>query len=125
MLEKLILDEAADKISPKTIVLQPVGQLTDATFQQSLDQAIAQADAIVIDLLRVEKVDHLGITLLLNRLHQARSSGKSLSFLSMDRATQIQLDATWEQQRAAEMSEQTDIFTPEFEQFLDQYHSNN
>lgn len=124
MTEELILDEAADKMPPKTVVLQPI-ELFDKTFQAHLEQAIEQADAIIIDLLWVNQIDQTGITLLLDSLNQARNSGKSLSFLSMDHKTRTQLDATWEQQRAKEMSEPANIFTPAFEQFLDQHRSTN
>jgi anti-anti-sigma regulatory factor len=123
MTEDLILDEAADKMPPKTVVLQPIGVLTDGSFQVQFQHAIEQADAIVIDLLWVTQTDPTGIELLLNGLNQMRALGKSLSFLSMDHKTRTQLDAAWQNQRAKEMSEQVDGFAPEFEQFLERYRS--
>jgi anti-anti-sigma regulatory factor len=122
MTEDLILDEAADKMPPKTVVLQPIGILTDGSFQVQFQHAIEQADAIVIDLLWVTQSDHTAIELLLNGLNQTRALGKSLSFLSMDPKTRTQLDVAWQNQRE-DMSEQVDGFSPEFEQFLERYRS--
>jgi anti-anti-sigma regulatory factor len=123
MTEDLILDEAADKMPPKTVVLQPIGVLTDGAFQVQFQQAIEQADAIVIDLLWVTQTDPTGIEFLLNGLNQARALGKSLSFLSMEHKTRTQLDAAWQNQRAKDVAEQATVFAPEFEQFLERYRS--
>jgi len=110
--------------SPKTVVLQPHGALlgeAGVTFQSSLDQAIVDAAAVIVDLLWVNRVDDQGIAILLAGMKRAQASGKSLAFLAMDEATRAALDAVWEQQRKAKASPQTDRFTPNFEQFLDDH----
>ncbi len=112
--------------SSKTVVLQPRGVLlgeAGVAFQSSLDQAIVDATAVIVDLLWVNRVDDQGIAILLAGMKRAQASGKSLAFLAMDGATRVALDAVWEQQREAEASPQTDWFTPNFEQFLDNHKS--
>ncbi|NJR52008.1 MAG: STAS domain-containing protein [Leptolyngbyaceae cyanobacterium CSU_1_3] len=110
--------------SLETVVLQPYGRLvgiSGANFRITLAQAIAQAAIVMVDLLWVEVIDEQSIAVLLAAMRQARSSGKALSFLSMDAATRSALDASWEQQRNIDSPVQTDCFTPGFEQFLDGY----
>ena len=110
----------------KTVVLQPPRALlgeAGVTFQSSLEQAIVDAAAVIVDLLWVNRVDDQGIAILLAGMKRAQASGKSLVFLAMDGATRVALDAVWEQQRKAEASPQTDWFTPDFEQFLDNHKS--
>ncbi len=110
----------------KTVVLQPRGALlggAGVTFQSSLDQAIVEAAAVIVDLLWINRVDDQGIAILLAGMKRAQASGKSLAFLAMDEATRAALDIVWEQHREAEASPQTDFFTPDFEQFLDDYKS--
>lgn len=116
--------ESVSERSPKTVVLQPRGALlggAEVTFQSSLAQAIVEAAAVIVDLLWVNSVDDQGIAILLAGMKRAQTSGKSLAFLAMDGTTRAALDAVWEQQRKAEASPQTDRFTPNFEQFLDDY----
>lgn len=124
MLSKnLIVEETSDKAPPKMAVLQPQGLLSDRAFQTSLEQAIAQGDTIVIDLLWTPHVDPTGIAILLAGVQQAKAVGKLISFLSMDAQTRAALDAGWENQRRQNMADQTDWFAPAFEQFLDSYRS--
>ncbi|NDJ19117.1 STAS domain-containing protein [Myxacorys almedinensis] len=120
----LILDETADKATPNTVVLQPSGNLaepTDTPFQTSLGQAIAQADAVVVDLLWIDTIDQSGLSILLSGMTQANKLGKSLSFLSMNQHTRSTLDSIWEKLQEVNASVQTDVFAPEFEQFLDNH----
>lgn len=119
----LIVEEVSDKAPPKMAILQPQGLLSDRTFQNSLEQAISQADTIVIDLLWTPQVDSAGVAVLLAGLQQAKSVGKLISFLSMDAQTQAALDAGWEKQRLQDRADQTNLFAPAFEQFLDNYRS--
>jgi anti-anti-sigma regulatory factor len=108
----------------ETVVLQPCGRLTGiggATFRTTLAQAIAQADSVVVDLLWVEAIDEQGVATLLAGMRQAYALGKSLAFLGMDAATRTALDKIWGQQRDQDLPTQQDLFTPEFEQFLDGY----
>ncbi len=110
----------------KTIVLQPRGALlgeVKTALEIGLEQAIVQAEAIVVDLLWVTRINAEGMTVLLTGMKQAQAIGKSLSFLAMDATTRIALDAVWTEQRETETSPQTDLFTPNFEQFLD-HHKN-
>ncbi|MGV0024917.1 STAS domain-containing protein [Phormidesmis priestleyi] len=111
-------------MSPKTVVLQPWGHLTEirgATFRTALARAIAQADSVVVDLLWVEAIDDQGVATLLAGMRQADALGKSLVFLAMDAATRTALDKSWRQQRDTDSPQKTDLFSPEFEQFLDGY----
>jgi anti-anti-sigma regulatory factor len=127
--DKLSIVDNIESLSerlPKTVVLQPHGAFSGeagVTFQSSLDQAIVEAAAVIVDLLWVNRVDDQGIAILLAGMKRAQASGKSLAFLAMNGATRVALDAVWEQQRKAEASPQTDRFTPNFEQFLDDYKS--
>ena len=108
----------------KTIVLQPRGALlgeVKAAFEIGLEQAIVQAEAIVVDLLWVTRINAEGIAVFLTGMKQAQAVGKSLSFLAMDAATRTALDAVWTEQRDTQTSPQTDLFTPNFEQFLDHH----
>jgi anti-anti-sigma regulatory factor len=107
--------------SPNTIVLQPkslegeMGQV----FQQSLAQALKQADVILVDLIWIETTNSTMLALLLNATQQAQRSGKSLSFLSMDAASQKALDQRWE--KDITIADRQEIFAPDFEQFLANY----
>jgi anti-anti-sigma regulatory factor len=115
--------ELVEEVCPGTVVLQPYGGLSGMngmTFQANLQKAIAQAEAVIVDLLWIDTIDQTGITIFLSAMKQAHSLGKSLSFLAMDTATRIALDKVWEQQQTA-ASAQADWFTPEFERFLDNY----
>ncbi|MCY7275040.1 MAG: hypothetical protein LH702_15225, partial [Phormidesmis sp. CAN_BIN44] len=50
--------ESLSERSPKTVVLQPHGALSGeagVTFQSSLDQAIVEAAAVIVDLLWVNR----------------------------------------------------------------------
>ncbi len=121
-----IVDNPLSERSSETVILQPPGALlgeAGVTFQSSLNQAIVEAAAVIVDLLWVDRVDKQGIAILIAGMKRAQASGKSLAFLAMDRATRTALDTVWEQQRAAEASLQADWFTPDFEQFLDNYKS--
>ena len=120
----LTLDGGTLSEPAETVVLQPRGALLGAvktTFEISLEQAIVQAEAVVVDLLWVTRINAEGITVLLTGMKQAQSIGKSLSFLAMDATTRTALDGVWAEQRASESSPQTDLFTPSFEQFLDDH----
>jgi anti-anti-sigma regulatory factor len=113
-----------EETSLETVVLQPYGRLvgiSGANFRMTLAQTIAQAAIVVVDLLWVEAIDEQSVAVLLAAMRQARSSGKVLSFLSMDASTRNALDASWEHQRNIDQPVQTDCFTPGFEQFLDGY----
>jgi anti-anti-sigma regulatory factor len=109
--------------SPSTMVLQPkslegeVGQV----FQQSLTQALKQADVILVDLIWIETTNSATIEPLLKAMQQAQRSGRSLSFLSMDAASQKALDQRWEKDITATIADQQEIFAPDFEQFLANY----
>lgn len=121
---ELILGSTDDKAFPTTVVLQPNGNLSDSTetsFGTHLGAAIAQADAIVVDLLWIDTIDQAGLSILLSGMTQAVKLGKSLSFLSMNQQTRSTLDSSWEKLREVNASVQVDVFTPEFEQFLDHY----
>ncbi|MBW4541172.1 MAG: hypothetical protein KME43_18850, partial [Myxacorys chilensis ATA2-1-KO14] len=116
---ELILGSTDDKTFPTTVVLQPNGNLSDLTetsFGTHLGDAIAQADAIVVDLLWIDTIDQAGLSILLSGMTQAVKLGKSLSFLSMNQQTRSTLDSSWEKLRDVNASVQVDVFTPEFEQ---------
>jgi anti-anti-sigma regulatory factor len=120
----LTLNTQSEDVSLKTVVLQPWGHLTEireAAFRTALVQAIAQADSVIVDLLWVEAIDDQGMETLLAGMRQAHALGKSLVFLAMDAATRTALDKSWSQQRDTDLPQQTDLFSPEFEQFLDSY----
>ena len=112
--------KSLSEMPPKTVVLQPRGEVK-VDFEISLEQAIAEAEAVIVDLLWVTRVDAEGISVLLTGMNQAQAIGKTLSFLAMDAPTRTALDAVWAQQRETEASPQTDLFTPAFEQFLDNH----
>jgi anti-anti-sigma regulatory factor len=109
--------------SPSTMVLQPkslegeVGQV----FQQSLTQALKQADVILVDLIWIETTNSATIEPLLKAMQQAQRNGRSLSFLSMDAASQKALDQRWEKDITATIVDRQEIFAPDFEQFLANY----
>ena len=118
----LDIDKPLSEMPPRTVVLQPRGALlgeVKTAFEIGLEQAIVEAEAVIVDLLWVSRIDAEGIAILLAGMKQAQAIGKSLSFLAMDVKTRTSLDAVWVQQREAEASRQTDSFTPAFEQFLD------
>ena len=118
----LDIDKPLSEMPPRTVVLQPRGALlgeVKTAFEIGLEQAIVEAEAVIVDLLWVSRIDAEGIVILLAGMKQAQAIGKSLSFLAMDVKTRTSLDAVWVQQREAEASRQTDSFTPAFEQFLD------
>lgn len=118
----LDIDKPLSEMLPRTVVLQPRGALlgeVKTAFEIGLEQAIVEAEAVIVDLLWVSRIDAEGIVILLAGMKQAQAIGKSLSFLAMDVKTRTSLDAVWVQQREAEASRQTDSFTPAFEQFLD------
>jgi len=120
----LDVNKPLNEMPPRTVVLQPRGALLGefkTAFEISLEQAIVEAEAVIVDLLWVSRLDAEGIMILLTGMKQAQAIGKSLSFLAMDATTRTSLDAVWGQQREAEASRQTDSFTPAFEQFLDDH----
>lgn len=114
---------SANTISANTIVLQPQRLEGEAAqvFQQSLADALATANVILIDLIWIETTNSSTLDVLLKALQQAERLGKSLSFLSMDAQSQAALDRRWEQQISATMADRQEIFAPEFEEFLANY----
>jgi anti-anti-sigma regulatory factor len=121
---ELILDETADKETSSTIVLQPKQNLAGQTgiaFQKNLMGAIAQADAVIVDLLWVKEIDQAAMTVLLVGMKQANRLGKSLSFLSMQAGVRSQIEKIWQQQHETQISAQSEAFAPEFERFLEQH----
>jgi anti-anti-sigma regulatory factor len=126
ILDELSLDSTADQASPNTVVLQPNDNFSDLagiSFRTLLGHALVQADAVVVDLLWIDTIDQAGLSILLSGMTQAVELGKSLSFLSMNQQTRSTLDSSWEKLREDTASAQVDVFTPEFEQFLDHYQS--
>jgi anti-anti-sigma regulatory factor len=113
----------AEHRAPTTIVLQPKSLEGEAghTFQQSLAQALNQADVILVDLIWIETTNSATIAPLLTAMQQAQRSGRSLSFLSMDAASQKALDQRWENDITASIGDRQEIFAPDFEQFLANY----
>jgi anti-anti-sigma regulatory factor len=109
--------------APSTIVLQPKSLEGESgqTFQQSLAQALKQADVILVDLIWIETTNSATIAPLLTAMQQAQRSGRSLSFLSMDAASQKALDQRWEKDITATIADRQEIFAPDFEQFLANY----
>ncbi len=109
--------------SPTTIVLQPKSLEGESgqSFQQSLAQALKQADVILVDLIWIETTNSATIAPLLTAMQQAQRSGRSLSFLSMDAASQKALDQRWEKDITATIADRQEIFAPDFEQFLANY----
>jgi anti-anti-sigma regulatory factor len=112
-----------DHRAPTTIVLQPKSLEGESgqTFQQSLAQALKQADVILVDLIWIETTNSATIAPLLTAMQQAQRSGRSLSFLSMDAASQKALDQRWEKDITATIADRQEIFAPDFEQFLANY----
>jgi anti-anti-sigma regulatory factor len=106
-----------------TIVLQPKSLDGEAgqAFQQSLGQALKQAEVILVDLIWIETTSSATLEPLLKAMQQAQRSGKSLSFLSMDVASQKALDQRWEREITATIADRQEIFAPDFEQFLANY----
>jgi anti-anti-sigma regulatory factor len=106
-----------------TIVLQPKSLDGEAgkTFQQSLGQALKQSEVILVDLIWIETTNSATLEPLLKAMQQAQRSGKSLSFLSMDAASQKALDQRWEREITATIADRQEIFAPDFEQFLANY----
>ncbi len=109
--------------SPSTTVLQPQSLEGEAgqVFQQSLDQALRQTDVILVDLIWIETTSSATITPLLKAMQQAQRSGRTLSFRSMDAASQKALDQRWEKDITATIADRQEIFAPDFEQFLANY----
>jgi anti-anti-sigma regulatory factor len=109
--------------SPNTIVLQPQSLEGEAgqRFQQSLAQALQQADVILVDLIWIETTNSATLEPLLKAMQQAQRCDKSLSFLSMDAASQKALDQRWENDITATIADRQEIFAPDFEQFLANY----
>jgi anti-anti-sigma regulatory factor len=112
-----------DPRPPTTVVLQPQSLEGEAgqTFQQSLAQALNQADVILVDLIWIETTNSATIAPLLTAMQQAQRNGRSLSFLSMDAASQKALDQRWENDITAAIGDRQEIFAPDFEQFLANY----
>ncbi len=109
--------------APSTAVLQPQSLEGEAgqAFEQALAQALKQADVILVDLIWIETTNSTTIAPLLKAMQQAQRSGRSLSFLSMDAASQKALDQRWEQDITATIADRQEIFAPDFEQFLANY----
>jgi anti-anti-sigma regulatory factor len=105
------------------IVLQPanLSGIEGEAFARSLQQAIASASVILIDLIWIESVDATGMSVLLESMVQAEAAGTSLSFLSMDPSIRQQLDKRWEQRQGPNNAARRDVFAPDFEQFLANY----
>jgi anti-anti-sigma regulatory factor len=107
-----------------TVVLQPHGSLNslaNPTFANSLNQALDQANEVIVDLLWVDEVDATGIDLFVTSMAKAKSQGKLLSFLGMDGATRARLDGVLDQQHDLTSTVQSECFMPDFEQFLETY----
>ena len=106
-----------------TVVLQPyaLSGVDGTRFQQSLTEALTRAEAVIVDLLWVERIEKDTIQMLFGGMQRAYLLGKPLSFLSIDHATRSTLDFLWEQYREREALTCYDVFTPDFEQFLDRH----
>lgn len=106
-----------------TIVLQPyaLSGVDGARFQQSLTEALTHANAVIVDLLWVDSIEKDHIQILFSGMQRAYLLGKLLSFLSIDHATRSTLDCLWEQYREREALTCYEVFTPDFEQFLDRH----
>lgn len=116
-----VTTESVHRQTPNdTIVLQPKQLEGEAgiAFERSLAQAIREAEVILIDLIWIERTNSTTLDLLLKAMQQAAHAGKSLSFLSMDAASQQALDRRWENDITASLDQRQEIFAPDFEQFL-------
>jgi anti-anti-sigma regulatory factor len=112
--------ETPPEAMPQPTVLQPKAILgTDGQqFQGALVHALQSAQSVIVDLLWIERLSPEVMQVLLFAMQQAHLHGKSLSFLSMDGATQKQLDEMWVARHSAETGDRHDWFAPEFEHFL-------
>ncbi|MBE9028189.1 hypothetical protein IQ266_00280 [filamentous cyanobacterium LEGE 11480] len=106
-----------------TVVLQPKSLEGKAglAFQRSLSQALQKATVILVDLIWIETTSEATLTQLLQAMQQAADNGKSLSFLSMDAASQKALDQHWENDITESIGDRQEIFAPDFEHFLENY----
>ncbi len=108
------------------LVLQPSGNLTavsSAEFGAVLEQAIAQARAtVIIDLLWVDEIDPIGITMLATGLQQAAEQGKTLCFQSLNYITWQAVNEA-KQQALSPETNRNDCFRQDFADFLSRRHT--
>lgn len=121
--ELIVLDETADPAASNPVVLQPsknlIGQAGKA-FQEELQAAIAQAGAVIVDLLWVREIEPTLMSVLAAGMQQAHRLGKSLSLLSLNAKMRSQIEAIWQQEHQTQILSQAELFLPEFERFLEQ-----
>jgi anti-anti-sigma regulatory factor len=110
---------------PKTIVLQPQGQLNQANlteFQQTLETALEQVtEAVIVDLLWVETIASPVIGVMAIGMQRAIASGKVLSFQSMNLQMRTALEAECDRLRELTAGPWHDSFEQELENFLDSW----
>jgi DNA-binding transcriptional regulator YbjK len=106
-----------------TVVLQPKSLEGEEgkQFRQALRQALQQAEVILIDLIWIEATTPETLEQLIEAMQRSAQQSKSLSFLSMDAASQKALDQRWEEDITASLGDRQEIFAPDFEQFLANY----
>jgi len=109
-----------------TIILQPesLDGSSGQTFQQSLEEALTHASAVIVDLLWVGTVDSDGINLLAQSMVRSQASGKDITFLGLEHNAKLELDHRIECSLSSSGSNPTlgyGIFAPDFEAFLDRH----
>ncbi len=115
-----------EPVTSNTIILQPESLTGSAgqTFQQSLEQALPHARAVIVDLLWVGTVDSDGLNLLAQSMVRSQTSGKDITFLGLEHNAKLELDRRIKCSLASPSSNSTlghGIFAPDFEAFLDRH----
>jgi len=110
-----------------TIILQPesLDGSSGQTFQQSLEEALTHASAVIVDLLWVGTVDSDGINLLAQSMVRSQASGKDITFLGLEHNAKLELDHRIKCSLLSSSSSNSTlghgIFAPDFEAFLDRH----
>jgi anti-anti-sigma regulatory factor len=119
-LEAILADDHDSTRVTEPQVLQPIALFGQdgIAFQAELVAALNQSPAVIVDLLRIETIGPEVMKVLLAAMQQAHGCGTSLSFLSMDAATQKALDAMWVARHNQANGDRQDWFAPAFENFL-------
>ena len=109
-----------------TIILQPesLAGSSGQTFQQSLEQALTHASAVIVDLLWIGTVDSDGLNLLAQSMVRSQASGKDITFLGLDHNAKLELEHRIKCSLASSGSSPVlghGIFAPDFEAFLDRH----
>jgi anti-anti-sigma regulatory factor len=112
-----------EPVTSSTTILQPesLHGLSGQTFQQTLEQALSHASAVIVDLLWVGTVDSDGINLLAQSMIRSQASGKDITFLGLEHNAKLELEHRIKSSSSSNSTLGHGIFAPDFEAFLDRH----